>query len=786
MILSRQRGWFAGLALLLNLAGCTGCAPAQHQPIEPAAAIVRTDAVAASHLHVLMINGGGGREQNYQSHLLHIQQLLEMMRAAGIADERISIFNADGDNPDGDVAVREGSPEKGFWLLEGSRIEPWLRGQVTYSNSVVPGMPVQSASKDAIRGWFEAAAKVLTAGDTVLLYVTDHGTRNPTDLNDNHIILWGKDAKLSVKELRDMMELLPPQVRVVTLMSQCYSGAFANLLDVHAKDSQPTGNVCGYFSSTADRPAYGCYPENRGRRNVGHSFHFFQGLAQTHNFSEAHTRTLVSDASPDVPLRTSDEYLERLLRQAAGDKPGAVDALVDQLLQVAWATKASWEPDVRLLDRIGKAYGIFSPRTLSEIAEQTKQLPLIADQMKNTSRAWRGALHDSNSANFERFVATFPDWAVRSTPAVLKDLDATSLATTTTDLIARMQQFTDTDPVTKNKLHILRRKGRSAAAISYRMEVRLGVVLRMRKVLTSIAGRVYIATKATPEQRAAYASLVHCEDLTLPGTTLPGPELVATKPFPEFKEDVVRAQESLPAWLGIQFRDPKPEVVTENKLPPGAAAIVAVYPESPAATAGLQVGDVVLGTPDKPFTERGEVRSWTMMSKIGDAKKLAVLRDTHGMTLTITPKEFPLKWPELPGPPKVGSAAPPLSMDPYRGDPPKTLVGTGDHLLFFWATWCGPCKASLPEVVAFAKQRKVQVVAITDEAKDRLDEFFKIFTPEFPNTVVMDDYRKTSQTYGVSGTPTFVLIDNAGVVRAYTTGYNPEKGLGIEGWTWKK
>ena len=60
-----------------------------------------------------------------------------------------------------------------------------------------------------------------------------------------------------------------PGVRVAAVMSQCFSGAFANLVRASAGSDRPAGNVCGYFASTADRPAYGCYPENRGRENVG-------------------------------------------------------------------------------------------------------------------------------------------------------------------------------------------------------------------------------------------------------------------------------------------------------------------------------------------------------------------------------------------------------------------------------------------------------------------------------------------------------------------------------------
>jgi hypothetical protein len=49
-----------------------------------------------------------------------------------------------------------------------------------------------------------------------------------------------------------------------------------------------------------------------------------------------------------------------------------------------------------------------------------------------------------------------------------------------------------------------------------------------------------------------------------------------------------------------------------------------------------------------------------------------------------------------------------------------------------------------------------------------------------------DRYRLTFQNYGVSGTPTFVLIDEAGKVQHYKTGYAPMIGLGIEGWEWHR
>jgi thiol-disulfide isomerase/thioredoxin len=138
--------------------------------------------------------------------------------------------------------------------------------------------------------------------------------------------------------------------------------------------------------------------------------------------------------------------------------------------------------------------------------------------------------------------------------------------------------------------------------------------------------------------------------------------------------------------------------------------------------------------------------------------------------------------PKLPGPPEVGSAAPPIKVDLLKG--PKQLADGKPRLLFFWATWCAICKSALPEVLAFGQERNVEIVAITDEEPAKVREFLKTFTEPFPSIVATDRHRIVFQNYGVSGLPTFVLVDAGGTVRHYHAGYTRNMGLGIEGWKW--
>ena len=316
----------------------------------------------------------------------------------------MALYVSDGADPAPDVALRDAQPEADFWLLEGSPLADKLRTPITFESSVVPDATLAPATRADIARWFETTGRKLRRDDTLLLYVTDHGSLNKDDPTNNAITLWGRDERLPVRDLAGMLRTLDPGVRVVALMSQCFSGGFAELARARSSQALPDGSTCGYFSSTADRPAYGCYAENRGRDNVGHSFHFIEALAERGDFPTAHNDVLVGDDTPDVPLRTSDLFLDDVLQRAAQKEGVKPDELIDPLLREAWGYPESWEPELRLLDRVGHAYGFPSPRSMRELDEQLERVPALAAQLRTQHSAWQGALESAAGANVDRFL----------------------------------------------------------------------------------------------------------------------------------------------------------------------------------------------------------------------------------------------------------------------------------------------------------------------------------------------------------------------------------------------
>jgi cytochrome c biogenesis protein CcmG/thiol:disulfide interchange protein DsbE len=97
-------------------------------------------------------------------------------------------------------------------------------------------------------------------------------------------------------------------------------------------------------------------------------------------------------------------------------------------------------------------------------------------------------------------------------------------------------------------------------------------------------------------------------------------------------------------------------------------------------------------------------------------------------------------------------------------------------LLDFWATWCGPCRESIPHLIQLYntyQKNGLEVIGMNMDRENISTVRHFVKSMDIPYPIAITPYQ-VERSYGVTGLPTTILIDKDGRIREKIAGYTSE------------
>jgi len=473
---------------------------------------------ASAEDHILTIGGGyspTGNQVSLEKNVLFFRRALEDL---GLAAVHHDVFFSDGDDPGRDLQFTDVEHN----LPQVNRLLAQLFEQTgdlgyEYRSHQVSGLRGAS-TRDNVERWFAENAPDLKAGDRLIVYFTGHGGKGKKPEN-SHLYLWNQE-QIPVDEFTKLLDKLSPEVSVVLVMVQCYSGGFANsIFNLGDSDKGCTeAERCGFFATTQDRSAAGCTPDIDEENYQEYSSHFwaaiygksrvgepvdvpdFDGDGQV-SFAEAHAHALLVSDTIDISVKTSDAYLRAYSKTAGKDAPNlmSADTPYTQLIAAASVVdRAVLEGLSAHLNLAGEDRAAAARKLSESIGKQRKEISgrkgKLNGTMRGESKKIRAAL-----------LARWPELANRWNPAVQQLLaDEAAMVVAAIESHPRYSEYSR-----------LQGEVEGLAEEYLNLERQWVKCQRFLRVAENVALAANLPQVATPEQVSRFERLIAAEGASL-------------------------------------------------------------------------------------------------------------------------------------------------------------------------------------------------------------------------------------------------------------------------------
>jgi thiol-disulfide isomerase/thioredoxin len=124
---------------------------------------------------------------------------------------------------------------------------------------------------------------------------------------------------------------------------------------------------------------------------------------------------------------------------------------------------------------------------------------------------------------------------------------------------------------------------------------------------------------------------------------------------------------------------------------------------------------------------------------------------------------------------EIGQAAPKFKLPDLSGAQVSLDQFKGKIVMLdLWATWCGPCRMTMPIVENLQKEFADTMVVLTINLQDPRDVVRDYIRAQgIHSRVLLDENGTVGTMYGAESIPMQILIDKQGIIRFVMAGYSP-------------